>query len=273
MKRRRAIVFLLSLLLLLGCFLHIHTWASCQGLEGPFRVQKVIDGDTVVLDNGRHLRYLGINTPERNERFWREARDYNDRMIKGKLAMLEFEQVKEDKYGRILAYVYVGKKMINAQLLMVGLAHLFILEPNKFYNYFRTLQEEARVKGMGFWGKRGFRGPLKITRLNADAQGDDRYNLNGEYVRICNISSMDINIKGFTLSDREGHNYSFPKAILRPGYTLLLFTGEGRDILKGADQLQLYWGSGYPIWNNKGDTVYLRDTQERLIDTVVYERR
>jgi competence protein ComEC len=163
--------------------------------------------------------------------------------------------------------------MINAQLLMVGLAHLFILEPNKYYNYFRNLQEEARVKGLGFWGKRGFRGPLKITRLNANAQGDDRYNLNGEYVRICNISSIDINIKGFTLSDRGGNKYSFPQAILRPGYTLLLFTGEGRDIVEGADQFHLYWGSNYPIWNNKGDTAYLRDTEGRVIDTVVYEHR
>jgi hypothetical protein len=158
-------------------------------------------------------------------------------------------------------------------LLKEGLAHLFILEPIRYYDHFRRLHEEARTKGLGIWGKGGFTGPLKITRLNANAEGDDRYNLNGEYVRICNISPQDVNLKGFSLCDREEHRYIFPRAFLKPGYTVLLFTGAGRDIMKGVDQLRLYWGSAYPIWNNKGDQAFLRDPQGKLIDTVVYGKR
>ncbi|MBW2038041.1 MAG: thermonuclease family protein [Deltaproteobacteria bacterium] len=244
-----------------------------QDLEGPFLVKRVIDGDTIVLEDGRHLRYLGINTPERGEPFWKEARDYNARMVKGRLVMLEFGEIKKDKYGRTLAYVYIGGEMTNAQLLKVGLAHLFVLEPIRHYRYFRRLQEEARAKGLRIWGRGGPKGPLKITRLNADAKGDDRYNLNGEYVRICNISPRYLNLMGFSLFDREGHKYTFPRAILRPGYTLLLFTGAGRDMVEGVDQLRLYWGSSYPIWNNKGDIASLRDPQGRLTDTFVYKKR
>jgi len=270
-KDKRAIVFLLSLLLVvLGCLLLIPIVAPTQDPRGPFRVKRVVDGDTIVLDDGRHVRYVGINTPECGEPFWGEAKDYNARKVEGKVVTLKFGQITEDKYGRILAYVTVGEDMVNAHLLKAGWAHLFVLEPITYYDYFRRLQEEARARGLGIWGKNGFTGPLKITRLNANAEGDDRYNLNGEYVRICNISPSDQDLKGFSLSDREGHRYIFPRAFLRPGYTALLLTGAGRDIVTGADQLSFYWDSPYPIWNNKGDQASLRDPQSQLIDTVIY---
>ena len=274
MNNTKTIAFLLSLLLgVLRFFPLIAPSASSQDFRGPFRVQRVVDGDTIVLADGRHVRYIGINTPEHSEPFWGEAKDYNVRMVGGQEVFLEFGQVEEDTYGRTLAYVSVGGEMVNAQLLQAGWAHLFVIEPIRYYHSFRTYQEEARAKRLGIWGHNGFPGPLKITTLHADAQGDDRRNLNGEYVRICNISPQEVNLRGFSLSDNEGHRYVFSRSFLRPGYTVLLFTGGGRDIVEGEDQLRLYWGSRYPIWNNKGDMASLRDPQGELIDTVVYKKR
>jgi hypothetical protein len=162
--------------------------------------------------------------------------------------------------------------MVNAKLLKSGWAHLFILEPIPYYENFRSLQEEARAKGLGIWGPGGFRGPLKITNLHADAPGNDRMNLNGEYVRICNISPQAVDLKGFSLFDREGYRYIFPTAMLRPGHTLLLFSGAGRDEV-GGDQLFFYWGSLYPVWSNKGDTATLQDPRGELVDTFIYRKR
>jgi micrococcal nuclease len=270
MQDNRAVAFSLSLVL--GCLLLIAPGASAQAQDprGPFRVKRVVDGDTIVLADGRHVRYIGINTPERGEPFWREARDYNAQKVRGKLVTLEFGQVKEDKYGRTLAYCSVGDAMVNAHILKAGWAHLFVLEPITYYHLFRRLQGEARANKLGIWGEGGFTGPLKITALHADAQGDDRQNLNGEYVRICNISPRDVGLRGFSLLDRQGHRYIFTRGFLRPGYTALLLTGAGKDIVTGANQLLFYWGSQYPIWNNKGDEASLRDPQGQLIDTVVY---
>ncbi|OGP83324.1 MAG: hypothetical protein A2Z08_06730 [Deltaproteobacteria bacterium RBG_16_54_11] len=274
MKDKRTVVFLLFLLpALLGHFLLISPVAFAQDPGGPFRVKRVVDGDTIVLVDGRHVRYLGINTPEHDEPFWKEARDYNAQKVGGKMVSLEFGDVLEDKYGRILAYVFVGKEMVNAELLQAGLAHLFVLEPIQYYDSFRRSQEEARAKGLGIWGKNGSPGPLKITSLHADAQGDDRQNLNGEYVRICNIYPRDVDLNGFSLFDGEGHRYIFPKAFLRAGYTALLFTGAGRNMVEGVDQLFFYWGSAYPLWNNKEDKASLRDPQGELIDTFVYRKK
>ncbi len=273
MKEKRAIALLISLsVLFLGGLLQVSPRASAQDVEGPFRVARVVDGDTIVLNDGRHIRYLGINTPERGDALWKEARDYNARKVKGKAVMVEYGEIRKDKYGRTLAYVFVGGEMVNAELLKAGLAHLFILEPMKYYHDFFRLQEEARSKGLGIWGGKGVPGPLKITRLNANAEGDDRYNLNGEYVRICNISPTDMDLVGFSLSDRAGYTYTFPHAILRPGYTALLFTGKGQNVVEGAHQLRLYWGSRYPIWNNDGDSASLRDAQGRVIDTAVHKK-
>jgi micrococcal nuclease len=263
-------VLLLFLVGVLVGLLFIVPATSPQDSRGPLAVKKVIDGDTIVLADGRRVRYIGINTPERGEPFWKEARDYNDLKVGGQLVTLEWGKIREDHYGRTLAYVFVGGNMVNAELLQAGWAHLFVLEPITYYAHFRRLQEEARMRRLGIWGRGGLTGPLKITTLHGNAQGDDRYNLNGEYVRLCNISPRNVNIRGFTLADLAGHTYSFPEVILRPGYTILLFSGKGYDITEGALQLRLYWGSRYPIWNNDGDTAFLRDPQGKLINTVDY---
>jgi micrococcal nuclease len=273
MKHKQTIAFLLTFLLALpGLCILISPQARAQDLSGPFLVKRVIDGDTIVLADGRHVRYLGINSPEHGEPSWKEAKDYNALKVKGRMVSLEFGEVLEDKYGRTLAYVFVGGEMVNAELLQAGLAHLFVLEPIPYYDNFLRFQEEARSKGLGIWGKDGFRGPLKITNLHADAPGDDRQNLNGEYVRICNVSARAVNLKGFAISDHAGHRYVFPRGLLRPGYTLLLLTGAGRDI-GGEDQLFFYWGSTYPIWNNRGDRATLHDPRGGLVDTFVYRER
>ena len=238
------------------------------------RVVQVVDGDTVVLDDGQRVRYLGINTPERGEPLWRRAKEENARLVMGKVVRLEGEGgLMEDKYGRLLAYLFVDGRMVNEELLRRGLAHLFVIQPIGFYRRFYFLQEEARRKGLGIWGKGGFPGPLKITSLHADAPGDDRFNLNGEYVRICNISPRPISLRGFWIRDRRGHIYRFPAGELRPGYTLLLFSGKGRDMREGATELHFFWGSDYPIWNNKGDEAFLYSPEGKLIDRFRYRRR
>jgi hypothetical protein len=158
MKDKRAIAFFVPfVLLLLGYLLVLPPWASAQDPGGTFEVKRVVDGDTIVLADGRRVRYLGINTPERGEPFWREARDYNERKVRGKLITLEFGQVKEDTYGRTLAYCSVGGEMVNAQLLKAGLAHLFVLEPITYYNHFRR-------PGQRVWGSGG----------EADSRGHSR---------------------------------------------------------------------------------------------------
>ncbi len=125
-------------------------------------VERVVDGDTLkIIYNGKHerLRMLGIDTPEsvhpssyKNTPEGKIASEYTKSRLEGKNVTLEFDTEMHDKYGRILAYVYLGDEMINETLLKNGYAHVLIVPPNKKYeNRFKSLEYMAKIKKIGIW--------------------------------------------------------------------------------------------------------------------------
>jgi micrococcal nuclease len=228
-------------------------------------VTAVIDGDTISLSNGTKVRYLGINTPERGQPFYEEAKRFNARLVGGKDVRLETGPVKRDGYGRLLAYVYVGDVLVNARLIAEGLGYLFVIDPLGREAELLRLQKEAQKQTKGMW-RDGIPGPLKITGVQADPKGDDRRNPNGEYVRICNVSDRPVALQGFSLGDESRRRYVFPAGTLAPGHTALLRSGKGRDNTTNRKQLTFYWDVG-PVWNNDGDTASLFEPEGKLIDS------
>jgi micrococcal nuclease len=139
------------------------------------RVARVIDGDTVRLEDGRLVRYIGIDTPESRRRvggkwvrdpepFSRAATDANRRLVEGRPVRLESDVEPRDKYGRILAYVYVElpegtpggarEVMVNEELLREGVAQLLTIPPNvRYVERLRSAAAEAREQRRGLWGR------------------------------------------------------------------------------------------------------------------------
>jgi len=123
------------------------------------RVRWVNDGDTVVLNDGRKLRYLGINTPEIDyERQWGQpyayvAKRFNHKLVDGKKIRLEFEQKKTDRYGRILAYVFLADgTFVNRQLLAKGYGYFYPSpRPGKYDDLLLKTQREAMSAQAGIW--------------------------------------------------------------------------------------------------------------------------
>ncbi|MFQ5846294.1 MAG: thermonuclease family protein [Candidatus Methylomirabilales bacterium] len=242
------------------------------GEERSVRIRRVIDGDTAVLQDGRRVRYLGINAPERGQPYFAEATALNRRLTEGRRVRLEEDQVLEDGYKRLLAYVYLDGEMVNARLIEAGLAHLLVIPPNlKHYDRLLELERRARAGRRGIW--RHLMGPLKITALHANAPGNDRLNPNGEYMRIANVTGNAVRVGGFTVTDRYGHRYTFPGLWLKPGYSVLLLSGRGVDLTDPRDQILLYWQSNGPIWNNDGDTATLRAPDGSPVDVFEYRGR
>ena len=103
---------------------------------------------------------------------------------------------------------------------------------------------------------------VQITHLEYDPEGDD---VLGEYVRLENGGGTAQTLTNWTLSDASGHTYTFPTFSLTNGAAVQVWTKSGQDTSS-----DLYWGSGSAIWNNTGDTAYLRDSQGDLIDTYAY---
>ena len=234
--------------------------------EREFRVERVIDGDTIVLAGGQTVRYIGIDTPEKGEQHYEEAKEANRRLVEGKDIKLELDEEEKDRYGRTLAYVYVGGTFVNVQLVREGYAQAYPYPPNvKYQNLFSNAEEEARQDGLGVWSSRPQGRGIEIAEINFDPPGNDRDNLNGEWVVIANNTDVPVDMTCFTLSDDSDHVYSFGAFTLPAGGTVTVFTGSGADT-----PMSLYWGSKAPIWNNDGDTAYLKDADGSLIDKYSY---
>ena len=125
------------------------------------RVVGVTDGDTIdVLIEGEveHVRYIGIDTPESTpdqplECFGHEASDANEEMVGGRVVSLTFGPERRDDYGRLLAFVRVGGRFVNAELVRRGFARSLTISPNDaLAPLFERLEAEAGRAGVGLWG-------------------------------------------------------------------------------------------------------------------------
>ena len=136
------------------------------GLDGAktgqhFKVVRVIDGDTVKLETGESLRYIGIDTPETKhpskemEYFGTEASEFNTKLVFGQDIIVEFDVTKRDKYGRLLGYVFLPDgTFVNAELVKKGYAKVATFPPNVRYSeLFLQLQAEAIRNERGLWKK------------------------------------------------------------------------------------------------------------------------
>jgi micrococcal nuclease len=141
-------------------------WASpAKSTEAPKvfqgQVVEVIDGDTIkVTVQGRieTVRYIGIDSPETNhptkglESGGREASEVNRQLVARQQVRLELDVQERDRYGRLLAYVYVGDQMINAELVRRGYAQATTVPPNvRYQDQFVKVQREAREQKRGLW--------------------------------------------------------------------------------------------------------------------------
>jgi micrococcal nuclease len=120
--------------------------------EGASLVTRVIDGDTIEIEGGYRVRYIGIDTPERDESYFREALQANRDLVEGKKVWLEKDVEDRDRYDRLLRYVWVDNTMVNAELVRLGYAYSYSYPPNlKYQTYLLQMEEEAREHKRGLW--------------------------------------------------------------------------------------------------------------------------
>ena len=121
------------------------------------RVTQVIDGDTITVEGGYRVRYIGIDTPEiypKLETYGMEALEANRKLVEGKEVRLERDVSETDKYGRLLRYVYVDGIFVNAELVRQGWAEAKAYPPDiEYQDYLEELEAEARQAGRGIWLK------------------------------------------------------------------------------------------------------------------------
>ena len=163
MKSLRWVIIILSL----AC-------TSCAKTDyANVLVTRVFDGDTIQLADGEKVRLLGIDTPEmyESDKLFRDAQrtgedietivargresyKFTKELVEGKGVKLEFDLEKRDKYGRLLAHVFIpmDEVFLNAEILKQGYAEVMVIPPNlKYADYFQGLYQEARENKRGLW--------------------------------------------------------------------------------------------------------------------------
>jgi micrococcal nuclease len=135
--------------------------AGCGGSPSLARVERVVDGDTVVVRlDGRseRVRYIGVDTPEsvkpgeRVQCFGKSAAAANRRLVLGRDVRLEYDAEARDRYGRLLAYVWRGDLLVNAELIRQGYAKPLEIAPNLAHAAeLRRLASAARRGRRGLW--------------------------------------------------------------------------------------------------------------------------
>jgi micrococcal nuclease len=129
--------------------------------EDTYRVARVVDGDTLLLVNRARVRLVGVNCPESVkpdhpvEPFGMEASDFTNQFVfqQDGIVRLQFDRERVDQYGRFLAYVWVGDKLLNEELIRHGLGKALTGYPysESMKRRFRRAEEAARAARRGIW--------------------------------------------------------------------------------------------------------------------------
>jgi micrococcal nuclease len=153
-------------LLAAAALLILRPWEGRGRKEAPATARafviRAIDGDTIEARIGGHaedVRYIGVDTPETVKPdtpvqcFGPRASAFNHRLVEGRRVRLVFGAERRDIYGRLLAYVYLGRRFVNASLVRRGLARSLTIPPNdRFAPLFHGLELRAALAGRGLWG-------------------------------------------------------------------------------------------------------------------------
>ena len=146
-------------------------------------VERVVDGDTIIVRDVGRVRLIGVDTPETVhpsrpvEFFGKEASAFTKRLVDGKRVRLEYDQQRTDRYGRTLAYVHLPDgTFVNAEIIRLGYGHAYARFPFRYIEQFRQHQREARDRGRGLWSQTAGDRPATYRLTGEASRWDDNGN-------------------------------------------------------------------------------------------------
>jgi micrococcal nuclease len=136
-----------------GLLIGYGVWHETDAIEKAL-VVSIIDGDTIELEDGSRVRYLGIDTPEAGEYYYSEATAKNKELVEGKVVYLQKGKRDRDEYDRLLRYVYIDGVFVNAELVAQGFAEAYIFDADERYSQVLVqLEQYAKMRQRGLWGQ------------------------------------------------------------------------------------------------------------------------
>lgn len=191
-------------------------------------VERVIDGDTFVSGNNS-IRLLGINSPERGEKYYDESKKFLEEMILNENVTLEYVGERQDKYGRILAYIYFNEKNVNVNLVEQGFANYYFYSGKDIYS------DDL----MGAWNL-CIKNNVNLCEKSKDICGEC---VSVSQSKIVNECDFDCNIEGWEIKTEGRSKFTFEEKTFFPGQEI----GFELDLA------------------NSGDSLFLRDKEGKLV--------
>jgi micrococcal nuclease len=218
-------------------------------------VQRVIDGDTIVIENKTSVRLLGINSPERGELYYSEAKEFLEEMVLNRTVKLEFGKSKYDKYHRILAYIFINGKNVNLELVRKGFANFYFPSGRDvYYDQFKKAWEDCIEDN------------LNLCEKSKDKCGEcielKEFDYKNEVIILYNKCSFDCELTNWKIKDEGRKNFVFPKFVLESGKNLEIIVS--KESRKDTSE-KIFWEVKTYIWTKSGDTLFLRDDKGKLV--------
>lgn len=208
-------------------------------------IQRIIDGDTLQLEDGRKIRLININTPEKNQPNYELGmnflKSYENKSV-------EIEITGTDKYQRTLARIF-APEYLNLELVRKGYAAKFLVDEAEL-TLFVEAEEDAIENALGIWIRSPSYGCIETTIEKKQ-----------EKVLLTNRCN-NLNIGGWILKDESTKLYRFP---LVQGESITLHSTHGKD-----NATDLFWNSTQNVWNDERDTLYLYDENWSIVHHHTY---
>lgn len=255
MEKKKQIYFLIFLVVVLvGINYNFIDDALVEIFEDNYEaetgiVERVIDGDTIIVD-GENVRLLGINSPERGEDYYEEAKAFLEMVVLNKTVELRFGKDKTDKYRRKLAYVFLRGKNVNLEMVDEGYANFYF--PSGKDSYYDN-------------AVRNWKHCIGNEKYLCEASDEEcvvlkEFDYGGEIVILENICSSDVDLGGWEIKDEGRKRFVFGDFVLAAGKEVEIIVGEGVDSSE-----KLYWKGKTYVWTDTGDTLFLRDSEGKLV--------
>ncbi|MFH1608378.1 MAG: thermonuclease family protein [archaeon] len=242
------LIFLIGLLVLIN-YNFIDDWLEKSLLAYEIGVvERVIDGDTVVINN-ESVRLLGINSPEKGEKYYNEAKVFLEEVVLGEEVRLEFGKDRYDQYDRLLAYVYINRKNVNLELVLNGFANYYFLGKDKHYEDF----VDAWKNCVDNLCKKSVDRCASCIELK-------EFDYENEIVIFYNKCDFDCELGGWEIKDEGRKKFVFPEFTLKQNKEITIEVGKGEN-----SEGKLYWERDDYVWTDTGDTLFLRDREGGLV--------
>jgi len=216
-------------------------------------VVAVQDGDTFQIHSGRFIRLIGVDSPEKNDDYYEDAKKALSEMIMGNEVLIEAGLDDTDNFGRMLGYVFVNNKFVNLDMIKNGWASATPVKPNTACaRLFKDSEDDAKIDRMGMWVV-----PAKRVVINEIAWAGTGASPYDEWIELYNAEGEDVDLSGWRLeSDDLSPAIEFPEGTIIGAGKYFLIERFNDDVVSNIDA-DLAVSFGHGGLNNNGEVIAL----------------